>query len=91
MDAPEYLATVREQLRAYDFIEKDLTPAQFSLVRNMICWNLSFTFNPFGDFQYYFFKLSLSNSQIASLFQKLPGLNNLERSSSPTGRSPRRY
>ena len=75
----------------YDFIEKDLTPAQFSLVRNMICWNLSFTFNPFGDFQYYFFKLSLSNSQIASLFQKLPGLNNLERSSSPTGRSPRRY
>lgn len=75
----------------YDFIEKDLTPAQFSLTRNMICWNLSFTFNPFGDFQYYFFKLSLSNSQIASLFQKLPGLNNLERSSSPTGRSPRRY
>ena len=75
----------------YDFIEKDLTPAQFSLTRNMICWNLSFTFNPFGDFQYYFFRLSLSNSQIASLFQKLPGLNNLERSSSPTGRSPRRY
>jgi hypothetical protein len=75
----------------YDFIEKELTPAQFSLTRNMICWNLSFTFNPFGDFQYYFFRLSLTNSQIASLFQKLPGLNNLERSSSPTGRSPRGY
>ena len=75
----------------YDFIEKELTPSQFSLQRDMICWNLSFQFNPFGDFQYYFFRLSLSSSQIQSLFQKLPGLNNLERSSSPTGRAPRRF
>ena len=75
----------------YDFIEQDLTPAQFSLQREMICWNLSFTFNPFGDFQYYFFRLSLSSAQISSLFQKLPGLNNLERSSNPSGRSPRRF
>lgn len=73
----------------YDFIEGELTPAQFSLQRDMICWNLSFQFNPFGDFQYYFFRLSLSSSQLQSLFQKLPGLNNLERSSSPTGRQPR--
>lgn len=73
----------------YDFIEKELTPAQFSLQRDMVCWNLSFQFNPFGDFQYYFFRLSLSSSQLQSLFQKLPGLNNLERSSSPTGRQPR--
>lgn len=73
----------------FDFIEKDLTPAQFSLQREMICWNLSFTFNPFGDFQYYFFRLSLSSAQISNLFQKLPGLNNLERSSSPSGRAPR--
>jgi len=75
----------------YDFIEKELTPAQFSLQRDMICWNLSFQFNPFGDFQYYFFRLSLSSSQISNLFQKLPGLNNLERSSSPSGRSPRGF
>ncbi len=73
----------------YDFIEKELTPAQFGLNRQMICWNLSFQFNPFGDFQYYFFRLSLSSSQISNLFQKLPGLNNLERSSSPNGRRPR--
>jgi hypothetical protein len=73
----------------YDFIEKELTPSQFSLQRDMICWNLSFQFNPFGDFQYYFFRLSLSSSQIQGLFQKLPLLNNLERSSSPTGRNPR--
>lgn len=75
----------------YDFIEKELTPAQFGLNRNMICWNLSFQFNPFGEFQYYFFRLSLSSSQISNLFQKLPGLNNLERSSSPTGRRPGGY
>ncbi|WP_069130605.1 putative LPS assembly protein LptD [Rhodohalobacter halophilus] len=73
----------------YDFIEKELTPSQFSLQRDMICWNLSFQFNPFGDFQYYFFRLSLSSSQIQGLFQKLPLLNNLERSSSPSGRNPR--
>lgn len=73
----------------YDFIEKELTPSQFSLRRSMVCWDLSFQFSPFGDFQYYSFRLSLSGGQIQSLFQKLPGLNNLERSSSPTGRRPR--
>jgi len=75
----------------YDFIEKELTPSQFSLRRTMICWDLSFQFNPFGDFQYYSFRLSLSGGQIQSLFQKLPGLNNLERSSSPNGRRPPRF
>lgn len=72
----------------YDFIEKELTPSQFSLRRSMVCWDLAFQFNPFGDFQYYTFRLSLTGGQIQSLFQKLPGLNNLERSSSPTGRRP---
>lgn len=74
----------------YDFIERELTPSQFNLNRQMICWNLSFQFNPFGDFQYYFFRLSLDSGQIQNLFQKLPGLNNLERSSSPTGAGFRR-
>ncbi len=73
----------------YDFIEGDLTPSQFSLDRRMECWNLSFQFNPFGDFQYYSFRLSIDSGQMQSLFQKLPLLNNLERSSSPTGRAPR--
>ncbi len=75
----------------YDFIEKELTPSQFRLSRQMVCWNLSFQFNPFGDFQYYSFRLSLDNAQISSLFQKLPGLNNLERSSSPSGQPPPRF
>lgn len=72
----------------YDFIEKELTPAQFRLNREMICWNLSFQFNPFGDRQYYSFRLSLSSGQMKSLFQKLPGLNNLERSSTDGRRPP---
>lgn len=72
----------------YDFIEKKLTPSQFNLDRNLECWNLSFQINPFGENQYYFFRLSVNSSQIQSLFQKLPILNNLERRSSQTGRSP---
>lgn len=73
----------------YDFIEKELTPSQFSLNRQMVCWNLSFQFSPFGEFQYYSFRLSLQAGKLQGLFQKLPLLNNLERSSSPTGRRPR--
>lgn len=70
----------------YDFIQKELTPSRFSLSRDLHCWNLAFEMNPFGDFQYFFFRLSVDSGQIQSLLQKLPGLNNLERSSSPTGR-----
>lgn len=73
----------------FDFIDQELTPSQFQLNRRMVCWTMSFQFNPFGDFQYYFFRLSIDSGQIQSLFQKLPLLNNLERSSSPSGRSPR--
>jgi hypothetical protein len=70
----------------YDFIQKDLTPTRFSVRRNLHCWQMSFDWNPFGDFQYYMFRLSVTDSQIQGLFQKLPGLNNLERSSSPINR-----
>lgn len=72
----------------YDFVRQELTPSQFSLNRNLHCWNLSFTMNPFGDNKYYFFSLSVDAGRLQSIFQKLPGLNNLQRSSSPTGRRP---
>ncbi|MEQ9265583.1 MAG: LPS-assembly protein LptD, partial [Balneolaceae bacterium] len=71
----------------YDFIQKELTPSQFNLNRSLECWDLSFQISPFGDFQYYFFRLSVNSAQIQTLFQKLPILKNLERSSSPTGGS----
>lgn len=70
----------------YDFIRKELTPTRFSVTRNLHCWDLMFEWNPFGDFQFYMFTLRLRDTQMHSLFQKLPGLNNLERSSSPIGR-----
>jgi len=70
----------------YDFIEQNLTPTRFSVRRNLHCWNMSFDWNPFGDFQYYLFRLSVTDTQIQGLMQMLPGLNNLDRSSSPINR-----
>ena len=70
----------------YDFIDKDLTPSRFNVTRNLHCWDLSFQWNPFGDFKFFLFRLSVRDSQLHGLFQKLPGLNNLERSSSPINR-----
>src|SRR5690625_6640712 len=52
---PKWSVTTR---MGYDFIEKELTPSQFSLRRSMVCWDLSFQFSPFGDFQYYSFRRS---------------------------------
>lgn len=75
----------------YDFIDEGLTPSRFSLSRDLHCWNLSFEMNPFGEFQYFFFRLSVDSGQLAGIIQKLPGLNNLERSSSPTGRGRGSY
>lgn len=70
----------------YDFIAKDLTPSRFNVTRNLHCWDLTFQWNPFGDFKFFLFRLTVSDAQLHGLFQKLPGLNNLEKSSSPINR-----
>ena len=70
----------------YDFIDTDITPSRFRISRTLHCWNLSFEWNPFDDFTFYQFRLTVNDSQIQSLFQKLPGLNSLERSSGTIGR-----
>jgi hypothetical protein len=70
----------------YDFIQRDLTPSQFSVTRTLHCWNLSFQWNPFGDFQYYMFSLTVNDSQIQGLLQKLPFLDRLQSGSSPINR-----
>lgn len=75
----------------YDFVQKELTPSQFSLNRKLHCWDLSFTMNPFGDSKYYFFSLRINAGRLQSIIQKLPGLNNLERGSDQTGRTPRGF
>ncbi|HET6527957.1 MAG TPA: putative LPS assembly protein LptD [Balneolaceae bacterium] len=72
----------------YDFVRGELTPSQFSLRRDLHCWSLSFTMNPFGEDKYYFFSLTVDAGRLSSIFQKLPILRNMKRSSSPTGRAP---
>jgi hypothetical protein len=66
----------------YDFIQKELTPSQFNVTRQLHCWDMSFVWNPIGDNKYYLFRLTVRQPQMQSLFQKLPGLNNLERTNS---------
>ncbi len=70
----------------YDFIEGRVTPSRFNVTRNLHCWNLSFQWNPFDDMKFFMFRLTVADSRLQGLFQKLPGLNNLERSSSPINR-----
>lgn len=70
----------------YDFIERRLTPSQFNVTRQLHCWNMSFVWDPFGATPYYLFRLTVNSAQMQGIFQKLPGLNNLERSSSPINR-----
>ncbi len=70
----------------YDFIQKELTPSQFNVTRQLHCWDMSFVWNPFGVNTYYLFRLTVRQPQMQSLFQKLPGLNNLERTNTPINR-----
>ena len=65
----------------YDFIEKKLTPAEFNISRNLHCWDLSFQWNPFGNFKYYYFTLKVNDGQFQGILQKLPGLNVLDQGS----------
>ncbi len=70
----------------YDFIQERFTPGQFAVSRQLHCWDMSFVWSPFGDFQFYLFRLTVRNSRLQTLFQKLPVLNNLERRNSPINR-----
>ncbi len=65
----------------YDFIAEELTPTQFGLNRSLECWDLTFRISPFGENQFYLFRLTVNSSQMQTLFQKLPVLKNLERNS----------
>jgi hypothetical protein len=70
----------------YDFIQKELTPSRFQLRRQLECWNLNFQMNPFGEFQFYLFTLTVTDTKMNSIFNKLPLLRNLQRSSTPINR-----
>ncbi len=75
----------------YDLVRGEFTPSQFTLSRNLHRWNLNFTMSPFGEQPFFFFALRVNAGRIQGILQKLPLLNNLERSSSNTGRSIRGF
>lgn len=53
----------------YDFLQKELSTTRIRINRDLGCWNLSFTWVPFGEFQKYGFNLQVSSGQLSQLLQ----------------------
>jgi outer membrane protein assembly factor BamA len=51
----------------YDFRNKGFGPSQFSFTRNLHCWQMSFDWQPFGQFQSYFFRFNANASTLRDL------------------------
>ncbi len=51
----------------YDFKNKGFGPSQFSFIRNLHCWQMSFDWQPFGQFQSYFFRLNANAGTLRDL------------------------
>lgn len=53
----------------YDFLQKKISTTRIRINRNLGCWNMSFTWVPFGEFQKYGFNLQVSSGQLSQLLQ----------------------
>ncbi len=53
----------------YDFIQGKLSTTRFNISRNLGCWNMSFHWVPFGEYQKYGFNLQVSSGQLSQLLQ----------------------
>jgi hypothetical protein len=53
----------------YDFIDGELSTTNISISRDLGCWNMSFSWVPFGRFQQYQFNLQVSSGQLSQLLQ----------------------
>jgi hypothetical protein len=51
----------------YDFESKEFTQTQFSLTRNLHCWEMLFTWTPFGRFESYDFTIRVKSSMLQDL------------------------
>jgi hypothetical protein len=51
----------------YDFKAKAFGASQFSFVRNLHCWQMSFDWQPFGQFQSYSFRLNANAATLKDL------------------------
>lgn len=53
----------------YDFIDKKLSTTRIRISRNLGCWNMSFSWVPFGEFQQFGFNLQVSSGRLSQLLQ----------------------
>ncbi len=51
----------------YDFQKKEITQTQFSLSRELHCWQMSLQWTPFGTFQSYFFSIGVKSALLRDL------------------------
>lgn len=51
----------------YDFENKKITMTNFSLSRDLHCWQMSLNWTPFGSFQQYNFSLGIKSSMLSDL------------------------
>ena len=53
----------------YDFIDDKVSTTRLSISRSLGCWDMSFSWVPFGRFQQYQFNLQVSSGQLSQLLQ----------------------
>lgn len=53
----------------YDLIQNELALTRINLSRNLGCWQMSFSWVPFGSYRSYSFNLQVSSGQLAQLLQ----------------------
>jgi hypothetical protein len=53
----------------YDIVQKELSTTNISVNRDLGCWQLSFNWTPFGEFQSYQFRLSVKGGKLSQLLQ----------------------
>jgi len=53
----------------YDFVQGEMSTTRISINRQLCCWNMSFTWVPFGEFQQYGFNLQVNSGQLSQLLQ----------------------
>jgi hypothetical protein len=53
----------------YDFIDDEVATTRISINRDLGCWNMSFSWVPFGRFQQYSFNLQVSSGHLSQLLR----------------------
>lgn len=53
----------------YDFVQGELATTEINLFRDLGCWEMSFRWIPFGDYQSYGFDLHVKSGKLAQLLQ----------------------